>query len=124
MAEEPITAHRKYFYEQLDPLVKDCETMLEAAYQVNLWLGGERKDTQAGYAKQRVHFEPSEARDKSPFATLLSSQGRCEEMMIIFMSAARAVGIPSRSVYTPYWPKCDNNHAWTEIWANPVRSEQ
>ncbi|MBI5779484.1 MAG: redoxin domain-containing protein [Planctomycetes bacterium] len=117
MAEEPITAHRKYFYDQLDPLVKDCETMLEAAYQVNLWLGGERKDTQAGYAKQRVHFEPSEARDKSPFATLLSSQGRCEEMMIIFMAATRAVGIPSRSVYTPYWPKCDNNHAWTEIWA-------
>ncbi|HLD35235.1 MAG TPA: transglutaminase domain-containing protein [Planctomycetota bacterium] len=117
MAEEPITAHRKYFYEQLDPLVRDCETMLEAAYQVNLWLGGERKDAPAGYAKQRVHFEPSEGRDKSPFATLLSSQGRCEEMMIIFMAATRAVGIPSRSVYTPYWPKCDNNHAWTEIWS-------
>jgi transglutaminase-like putative cysteine protease/peroxiredoxin len=116
MAEEPITAHRKYFYEQLDPLVKDCETMLEAAYQVNLWLGGERQDAPAGYAKQRVRFEPSEARDKSPFATLLGGQGRCEEMMIIFMSAARAVGIPSRNVYTPYWTKCDNNHAWTEIW--------
>jgi len=126
---------RKYFFEQLDPLVSALAdttssdtvtaghsdphpaeagrpTMFEVSYQVNLWLGGERKNQ-----KQRVHFEPSEGRDKSPFATLLGSQGRCEEMMIIFMAAVRAVGIPARSVSTPYWAKCDNNHAWTEIYA-------
>lgn len=113
VSEEPITPHRKYFYQQLDPLVKDCQTMLEVAYQVNLWLGGKQAS-----GKQRVGFKPAEARDKSPFATLYAGHGRCEEMMIVYISAVRAVGIPARSVWTPWWANFDNNHAWTEVWAD------
>ncbi|MCK4908595.1 MAG: redoxin domain-containing protein [Planctomycetes bacterium] len=113
VSEEPITRHRKYFYEQIYPLVKDCRSMLEVSYQVNLWLGGADKK-----GKRRVTFKPGEARDKSPFSTLKAGYGRCEEMMIIFISAARAAGIPARNVWTPWWSITDNNHAWTEVWAD------
>jgi hypothetical protein len=113
MSSEPIVSHRKYFFEQLDPLLKDCTDIFEASYQVNLWLGGERKG-----AKARVHFEPGEARNKSPFGVLLSGQGRCGELTIALIAAARAVGIPARSVSTPSWVKREDNHGWTEIWAD------
>jgi hypothetical protein len=112
ISSEPIVPHRRYFFEQLDPLVANGADMFEISYQVNLWLGGERKG-----AKARVHFEPGEARNKSPFGTLLSGQGRCGELTIALVSALRAVGVPARSVYTPSWVKSEDNHAWTEIWA-------
>jgi hypothetical protein len=111
ISSEPIVPHRKYFFEQLDPLVKNYDDIFEVSYQVNLWLGGERKGASA-----RVHFEPGEARNKSPFGTLLSGRGRCGELTIALVAALRAVGVPGRSVYTPSWVKSENNHAWTEIW--------
>jgi peroxiredoxin len=112
MSSEPIVSHRKYFFEQLDPFISNDSNIFEVSYQANLWLGGER----AG-ARARVRFEPGEARNQSPFGTLWSGRGRCGELTIIFVAALRAVGIPARSVFTPYWVKCENNHAWTEIWA-------
>ena len=112
ISSEPLVPHRRYFFEQLDPLAVNGADMFEISYQVNLWLGGERKNAPA-----RVRFEPGEARNKSPFGTLLSGQGRCGELTIALVSALRAVGVPARSVYTPSWVKSENNHAWTEIWA-------
>jgi transglutaminase-like putative cysteine protease/peroxiredoxin len=112
ISSEPLVSHRRYLFEQLDPLVRNCADIFEVSYQVNLWLGGERKG-----ARARVHFEPGEARNKSPFGTLLSGQGRCGELTITLVAALRAAGVPARSVYTPSWVKSDNNHAWTEIWA-------
>jgi hypothetical protein len=38
--------------------------------------------------------------------------------MIFAICALRAVGIPARQCYTPYWPHTDDNHAWTEVWAD------
>jgi len=38
--------------------------------------------------------------------------------MIVYVSALRAAGIPAREAWTPYWAHCDNNHAWTELWAD------
>jgi peroxiredoxin len=110
---EPIVAHRRYFFEQLDPLVKNCSDSFEASYQVNLWLGGQRKGAPA-----RVRFAPGEARVKSPFGTLLAGRGRCEELTVALVAALRAVGIPARCAYTPAWVKTDNNHAWTEMWSD------
>jgi hypothetical protein len=112
VSSEPMVSHRRYFFEQLSPLVVNGSDMFEVSFQVNLWLGGERKNSPA-----RVHFEPGEARNKSPFGTLLSGQGRCGELTIALVSALRAVGVPARSVYTPSWVKSENNHAWTEFWA-------
>ncbi|MDD3143966.1 MAG: transglutaminase domain-containing protein, partial [Candidatus Cloacimonetes bacterium] len=42
--------------------------------------------------------------------------GRCEEMQILFVAAARTVGLPARPASTPWWPHQDNNHAWAEVW--------
>lgn len=95
---ESLTHCRKYFYEQLDPLVQNCRTMFEVAYQVDLWLGGPRKSGPA-----RVHFETGEARNESPFDTLRSGHGRCGEETIIYLSAVRSVGIPARDVFTIRW---------------------
>ena len=35
--------------------------------------------------------------------------------MIVFIDGCRAVGVPARQAYTPYWTYQDNNHAWTEV---------
>ncbi|MFH1228067.1 MAG: transglutaminase domain-containing protein [Planctomycetota bacterium] len=112
-AEEPISAYRKYFYEQLDPIVGQCADMADVVQQVNLWLGELKPD-----GSKRVRFKQNEARDQGPLATLKAGYGRCEEMMIVYMSAARSVGIPCRSAYTPFWAVCDNNHAWVEVWVD------
>ncbi|MFA5794551.1 MAG: transglutaminase domain-containing protein [Candidatus Brocadiia bacterium] len=112
-AEEPISAYRKYFYGQLDPIIGQCKDMADVVHQVNLWLGAPKPD-----GRSRVRFVSTEERDQSPLSTLKSGYGRCEEMMIIYMSAARSVGIPCRSSWTPYWAICDNNHAWAEVWVD------
>ncbi len=36
--------------------------------------------------------------------------------MIIYIAAARAVGIPARPASVPFWNFTDNNHAWVEVW--------
>jgi peroxiredoxin/transglutaminase-like putative cysteine protease len=113
-AEEPAEAYRKYFYEQLDPIVSQLTNMADVAHQVNLWLGRPNADGPAGAG--RVRFIQTEARDQGPLETLKSGYGRCEEMMIIYMSVARSVGVPCRSAWTTWWAICDNNHAWVEVW--------
>jgi peroxiredoxin len=112
-AQEPIEAYRKYFYEQLDPIVSQLTNLADVVHQVNLWLGHPKAD-----GKPRVRFVQTEARDQGPIETLKSGYGRCEEMMIIYMSAARSVGVPCRSAWTPCWAICDNNHAWVEVWVD------
>ncbi|HOR30291.1 MAG TPA: transglutaminase domain-containing protein, partial [Candidatus Syntrophosphaera thermopropionivorans] len=37
-------------------------------------------------------------------------------MQILFISAARTVGLPARPSYVPWWSHTDNNHAWAEVW--------
>ncbi|MBI4712498.1 MAG: hypothetical protein HY762_04240 [Planctomycetes bacterium] len=119
-AEEPISAYRRYFYEQLDPIVSQCTNLSDVAHQVNLWLGAPKpapsRTDGVGNGKQRFRFVQTEARDQGPLASLKSGYGRCEEMMIIYICAARSVGVPCRSSWTPYWAICDNNHAWVEVW--------
>ena len=65
----------------------------------------------------RLKFQPTSGRDQSPLdITRKSLLGRCEEMQILFVAAARTVGLPSRAASTPWWPHTDNNHAWAEVW--------
>jgi len=106
VSQEPIVNFRKFFYDALKDRLKDCETLEEAALEVNR------------YSDELVGFKPTQYRDQGPFETLKSGYGRCEEMMIFYMDAARSVGIPVRHAWTPYWAHCDNNHAWVEVWAN------
>jgi len=103
ISQEPLENWRPYFYEQLKPVVKSCSTAYQATLAVNRWCG------------EKVKFKQTQARDQGPFETLASGYGRCEEMLIFFADACRAVGIPAREAWTPYWATCDNNHAWAEV---------
>lgn len=106
VSQEQMTYYREYFMEQFDNLLDTVETGSEAAIAINYWCG------------QRVKFKQTQRQDQGVFHTLSSGYGRCEEMMIIYVSALRAAGIPAREAWTPYWAHCDNNHAWTELWAD------
>jgi len=102
--------HASYWREilaaELWPRVKDLP-MYEAAMEVNRWCW-----EWSGFSSN------SSARDQGPLTTLQRELGRCEEGVILYVSAARAVGIPARACYTPYWAVNDNNHAWVEVWAD------
>ena len=95
---------RRLLYEQLAPLVQGKD-MLAAALEVNYWCAG-----QAAY-------RPTDDRTIAPFGILNRAFGRCGEESTLLVSALRAVGIPARQVYAPWWAHCDDNHAWVEFWA-------
>jgi hypothetical protein len=105
-SQEPIERWRKYFMDELTPLLKDVTDPSEAAIAVNRWCGA------------KVKYKSTARRDQGPFETLRSGYGRCEEMVIFAMAAYRAVGIPYRQVWTPWWSTGDDNHAWAEVWVN------
>jgi hypothetical protein len=112
VSQEPVSDWRRIFFdslhERLNPQKGGVDTlsMAEAELEVNRWCG------------ERVKFKPTQRRDQGPLETLKSGYGRCEEMMIVHLSACRAVGIPARQVWTPYWATGDNNHAWSEVWVD------
>jgi hypothetical protein len=103
VSQEPLSAWRPYFYEQLRNVVADCTTREEVAVKINAWCG------------ERVKYKPTQSRDQGPLVTLKSGYGRCEEMMIFFICASRSVGLPVRQAYCPYWSINDDNHAWSEV---------
>jgi hypothetical protein len=105
VSQEPIEDFRPFFYEQLKNRLKNATNLAQAAVDVNK------------YADEMIDYKPTQSRDQGPFETLKSGYGRCEEMMIFYIDAARSVGIPARQAWTPYWAHCDDNHAWTEVWA-------
>ncbi len=84
VTQEPLSDWRGMFFDSLFPLVRNCTTMTDAAMQVNIWTG--RKAT----------YKPNAPRDQGPLQTLLSGWGRCEELVILYADACRAIGIPVR----------------------------
>jgi hypothetical protein len=104
VSQEPLEDYRKQFYEELKPLVADVDDIEKAAVLVNLW------------ASEQMTFKQTSGRDQGPVTTIKRGYGRCEEMMIIYIAAARSVGIPARPASVSYWNFTDNNHAWVEIW--------
>lgn len=105
VSQEPVENFRPYFYKELKDKLKNAVTLSDAALAVNKW------------CDEMIYFKQTQSRDQGPFETLKSGYGRCEEMMIFYIDAARSVGIPARQAWTPYWAHCDNNHAWTEVYA-------
>ena len=104
MSQEPFEEWRKDFYIELKPIVEKIEDIEEAAIAINFW------------AYEQMTFKSTHGRDQGPITTMKRGWGRCEEMMIIYMAAARSVGIPVRSAGAPFWNFTDNNHAWVEVW--------
>ncbi len=104
ISQEPLEDWREKFYTELKPLVEEVENIEEAAILVNIW------------ALEQMSFKPTSGRDQAPLTTIKRGIGRCEEMMIIYIAAARSVGIPTRSTSVSFWNFTNNNHAWVEIW--------
>jgi hypothetical protein len=104
ITQEPFEDWRERFYKEIYPLVKDISDIEEAAIIVNLW------------TEEQMTYKPTHGKDQAPLTTIRRGYGRCEEMMIIYMAAARSVGIPVRSAGTSLWNFTDSNHAWVEIW--------
>ncbi len=106
ISQEPfIRGWRAQFLEDLTPRLRGL-SMEQAVLEVNHW------------CHERATFEPSSGRDQDPLTTIRAGLGRCEEEMILVIAALRAVGLPARQCYTPYWAHCDNNHAWVEVWVD------
>ncbi|MCB9462071.1 MAG: transglutaminase domain-containing protein [Candidatus Eisenbacteria bacterium] len=106
VSQEPAQAWRRAFREELLPRIQGYDTMEEAALAVNRW------------CREQATFKSTSGRDQGPLTTVARGIGRCEEEMILTISALRAAGIPARSCATPYWSFTDNNHAWVEAWAD------
>ncbi len=102
--EEPLEDWRASLLAELGPVVAGCRTAEEAALAINRWAAG------------RVKYEARAAEDLGVLAVERAGRGRCEDMSNFVRAALSAVGIPAASVYTPWWPKADGNHAWNEVW--------
>lgn len=106
VAQEPFERYREYLYPLLKKTLKGCRTAEEAALELNRWCG------------KRFTYRPTQARDQGVFESLKRGYGRCEEMMILYIAAARTVSLPARVAATPLWSTCDSNHAWVEVFCN------
>ena len=104
IAQEPVEAWRKTFFTALEPRVRQLKTLPEVAQAVNLWV------------YEQAGFVSTSSWDAPPLSLCRSSLGRCEELMILYIAAARSVGLPCRQAYTPAWPFMNNNHAWVEVY--------
>ena len=64
---ENLDTARIVFYKELKERVATCESMEKAALEVNHW------------CHEHVIYKPTNARTRSPLATMLTAYGRCGE---------------------------------------------
>ena len=77
-----------FLLDAIGPRVEGAASMTEAALEVNRWCG------------ERVTFKPTGRRDQGVFETLAAGYGRCEELVILHVSALRSVCVPAREAWT------------------------
>ncbi|MGC9362635.1 MAG: transglutaminase-like domain-containing protein, partial [Candidatus Syntrophosphaera sp.] len=106
VSDERIEAYREALLDDgLREILQTSDDELELYRAVSHW------------CVSRLKFTPTSGRDQSPLdITQKSFLGRCEEMQILFVAAARTVGLPARAASVSWWPHTDNNHAWAEVW--------
>ncbi|MCD8193759.1 MAG: transglutaminase domain-containing protein [Tannerellaceae bacterium] len=102
---ENLDESRMIFYDELKERVKNL-SLYDAVLEVNHW------------CHEKVIYTPSDARTRSPIASVRPPYGRCGVESSVTTTALRAVGIPARQVYTPRWAHTDDNHAWVEAWVD------
>ncbi|HQQ68237.1 MAG TPA: transglutaminase domain-containing protein, partial [Candidatus Cloacimonadota bacterium] len=108
VSDEPLTAYRKAMLDDGLREVLDGNSDILQRYRAT-----------ASWCVEKLKFQQTSGRDQSPLdITQKSLVGRCEEMQILFVAAARTVGIPARPASTPWWAHIDNNHAWAEVYLN------
>ena len=103
-SQEPFEPHRAMLFAELAPICLQAASMEEALSRVASWCAA------------RAEYRPTSRRDLGVRSILRGGWGRCEETNILFMAAARAVGLPVRQAMVPWWQHADGNHAWVEAW--------
>lgn len=107
VSDERLTAYRKAMLDDGLSVALSISDPMDRYREVSSW------------CVEKLQFQQTSGRDQSPLdITQNSLTGRCEEMQILFVAAARTVGIPSRPASTPWWAHTDNNHAWAEVYIN------
>lgn len=105
-SQEPFQPHRETLFRELAPLCSTAGSMEEALSRVGAWCAA------------RAEYRPTSRRDLGVRSILEGGYGRCEETNILFMAAARAVGLPVRQATVPWWQHANGNHAWVEAWTD------
>ncbi|MCF0135245.1 MAG: transglutaminase domain-containing protein [Lachnospiraceae bacterium] len=102
---EDIEECRRLFYSLLEPRIQGKD-MPGAVLETNYW------------CQENVTYQMADDRTKSAITAYRSCGGRCGEESTFTVTALRSIGIPSRQVYSPWWPHCDDNHAWVEVYVD------
>ncbi len=98
---------RQKFYEELRPLIEDCQTPGQAAVKLN----------QQIFSKYQVKYSTQRRKAiQSPAESMETGLASCSGLSIMLVDACRAVGVPARFVGVPRWTDNSGNHSWVEIW--------
>lgn len=98
---------RKKFYEELKPVVADCQTPGQAAVRLN----------QKIFSMYQVKYSTERRKAiQSPAESMETGLASCSGLSILLVDACRAVGVPARFVGVPRWTDNSGNHSWVEIW--------
>jgi hypothetical protein len=108
VSQEPLEDWRQQFFDEISANIDGLETLEEAISATSV-------------VRSRAGFKQTQRRDQGPISTLKSGYGRCEELIILHVDTLRAIGIPARQAYCPYWSHQDNNHAWMEVYLDDGR---
>lgn len=100
---EDLVDCREFFYHRLAGVVAGLDGV-QAALAVNRWCAA------------HMTYETTDPRSINPLTAYSCGLGRCGEESTFAVTAFRAVGIPARQIYVPWWSHCDDNHAWVEVY--------
>ncbi|MBM6775523.1 transglutaminase domain-containing protein [Olsenella profusa] len=101
---EPLDRCREALWETLAPRVAGMSAE-QAVIEVNYWCA------------EVATYQSTDGRTLGALGVIAGAAGRCGEESTLLVSALRAVGIPARQLYVPWWAHCDDNHAWVEAYA-------
>ena len=102
---EPLDCCREALYAELAPRVAGLGAE-RAVIEVNYWCA------------EMATYQTTDGRTLGALGVVAGAAGRCGEESTLLVSALRAVGIPARQLYVPWWAHCDDNHAWVEAYAD------
>ncbi len=102
---EPLEDVRPALWAELAPRVAGLPAE-RAVIEVNYWCA------------EMATYQTTDGRTLGARGVIAAAAGRCGEESTLLVTALRAVGIPARQLYTPWWAHCDDNHAWVEAYAD------
>jgi peroxiredoxin len=105
IADEPVTAWRREFFDRFATMTRYANTPTEAARIINCWLNRNTHVTEKGF------FGPM----KSPELTLSSRSGTTEEIAVLATAILKTLGVPSRRVKVPWLGEQDGDASWVEV---------